>query len=191
MTSTVLIPTLRSTLCVPLLIYLTPTHIILQIAILNAASIPGRVIPNILADYYGALNVVIPISLIMGALVFVMFGVTNTPAIIIFSILYGFFSGACKHPVSSPTPRALTQYHADIALVPSVLSVLSHRTEELGYVPLPFNRPSSLTIIPAAYVWASATASLPSLCSRGRPSTAPSSGTAPFSTGQVLSYLAQ
>ncbi|EPT04639.1 hypothetical protein FOMPIDRAFT_1021830 [Fomitopsis schrenkii] len=84
------------------------------VAILNAASIPGRVIPNMLADYYGALNVVIPISLIMGALVFVMFGVTNTAAIIIFSILYGFFSGAY------------------IALVPSVLAVLSNRTEELG-----------------------------------------------------------
>ena len=49
-----------------------------------------------IADYYGALNVVIPISLVMGALVFVMFSVTNTAAIIIFSILYGFFSGACK-----------------------------------------------------------------------------------------------
>lgn len=49
-----------------------------------------------LADTYGALNVVIPVSVVMGALVFVMFGVTNTAAVIVFSILYGFFSGACQ-----------------------------------------------------------------------------------------------
>ena len=88
-----------------------------------------------LADYYGALNVVIPISLVMGALVFVMFGVTSTAAIIVFSILYGFFSGACK-PCSPCEPpwRTLTKSDIVIALVPSVLAVLSRRTEELGYV---------------------------------------------------------
>ncbi|KZT71789.1 MFS general substrate transporter [Daedalea quercina L-15889] len=93
---------------------LNPTLAFYTLAILNAGSIPGRVIPNMLADRFGALNAAIPVSLIMGALVFVMFGVTNTPAIIIFSILYGFFSGAY------------------IALVPSVLAVLASRTEELG-----------------------------------------------------------
>ncbi|KAH9913285.1 major facilitator superfamily domain-containing protein [Fomitopsis serialis] len=93
---------------------LSSTLAFYTIAILNAASVPGRVIPNTLADYFGALNVVIPVSFIMGALVFVMFGVTNTAAVVVFSILYGFFSGAY------------------IALVPSVFAVLASKPEELG-----------------------------------------------------------
>ncbi|TFY65284.1 hypothetical protein EVJ58_g2061 [Rhodofomes roseus] len=93
---------------------LSSTLAFYTIAILNAASVPGRIIPNVLADYFGTLNVVIPVSLTMGVLVFVMFGVTNTAAVIIFSILYGFFSGGY------------------IALVPSVFAVLASRPEELG-----------------------------------------------------------
>ncbi|KAH9918100.1 major facilitator superfamily domain-containing protein [Fomitopsis serialis] len=67
---------------------------VIQIAILNAASIFGRTLPNMLADRVGPFNVLAPVAVITSALVLAMFGVTSTGAVIVFSILYGFFSGA-------------------------------------------------------------------------------------------------
>lgn len=48
-----------------------------------------------IADRVGLFNVAVPVSFITGALIFVMFGATSTGAVIIFAILYGFFSGSC------------------------------------------------------------------------------------------------
>lgn len=65
-----------------------------SLAILNAASIFGRTIPNFVADRFGPFNLLIPCSAITGVLIFAMFGIKSSAALIIFSILYGFFSGA-------------------------------------------------------------------------------------------------
>ncbi|CAE6526141.1 unnamed protein product, partial [Rhizoctonia solani] len=65
-----------------------------SLAILNAASIFGRTIPNFVADKFGPFNLLIPCSAISGALIFAMFGIKSAGALIVFSILYGFFSGA-------------------------------------------------------------------------------------------------
>jgi len=67
------------------------------IAILNAASIAGRVIPNSLADRTGQFNVICPVACVCAALIFAMFGATSAGAVIVFAILYGFFSGACTY----------------------------------------------------------------------------------------------
>ncbi|KAH9926041.1 uncharacterized protein B0H18DRAFT_954918 [Fomitopsis serialis] len=75
------------------------------IAILNAASIFGRTLPNMLADRVGPFNVLAPVAVITSALVLAMFGVTSTGAVIVFSILYGFFSGAM---ISLMPPAAAT-----------------------------------------------------------------------------------
>ncbi|CCM00560.1 uncharacterized protein FIBRA_02594 [Fibroporia radiculosa] len=73
---------------------LSPNLAFYTIAILNASSIPGRIILNLLADRFGPLNVLPLVLLTTGSLIFVMFGATNVAGVIIFSILYGFFSGA-------------------------------------------------------------------------------------------------
>ncbi|KAB5592443.1 transport protein [Ceratobasidium theobromae] len=65
-----------------------------SLAILNAASIFGRTIPNFVADKLGPFNLLIPCSGITAVLIFAMFGVKSSGALIVFSILYGFFSGA-------------------------------------------------------------------------------------------------
>ncbi|KAH9921464.1 major facilitator superfamily domain-containing protein [Fomitopsis serialis] len=93
---------------------LSSTLAFYTIAILNAASIFGRIIPNMLADRFGQFNVVVPVSAITGALVFVMFASTTTGAVIVFTILYGFFSGSY------------------IALVPSTLAIMAKDTNEIG-----------------------------------------------------------
>ncbi|KAI0728961.1 major facilitator superfamily domain-containing protein [Fomitopsis betulina] len=64
------------------------------IAILNGASIFGRTLFNMLADKIGPLNVLWPVATVTAALMFVMFSVTSNGATIVFSIFYGFFSGA-------------------------------------------------------------------------------------------------
>ncbi|KAI9700969.1 MAG: hypothetical protein M1820_006614 [Bogoriella megaspora] len=63
------------------------------ISILNAASIFGRAIPNIIADKLGAYNMMIPCALVAGILQFVLIGTHNIGGIIVISLLYGFFSG--------------------------------------------------------------------------------------------------
>ncbi|KAG8725007.1 hypothetical protein FRC09_010211 [Ceratobasidium sp. 395] len=64
------------------------------LTILNAASILGRTIPNFISDRIGVFNVMIPCTTIAGILVFAMFGVKSSGALVVFSILYGFFSGS-------------------------------------------------------------------------------------------------
>jgi MFS family permease len=61
--------------------------------ILNAASVAGRIVPNIVTDLIGPLNVLVPGSLITGILAFAWIGIKNLPGVIVFALLYGFFSG--------------------------------------------------------------------------------------------------
>jgi len=65
-----------------------------MLPILNAASIFGRVVPNFFADRTGPLNMLIPCALAAAILAFGWIGIQSTPGLIIFAILYGFFSGA-------------------------------------------------------------------------------------------------
>ena len=81
--------------------------------ILNAASVPGRILPNFLADRVGPLNMLTPCAAITGILAFCWIGIHNLPGIIVFAILYGFFSGGfvSMPPVAvvtlTPDPRTL------------------------------------------------------------------------------------
>jgi len=84
------------------------------IAILNAGSVFGRTIPNFVADFVGRLNVLCPIVLVNTGLLFAMFGVTSTAGVIVFSLLYGFFSGAF------------------VSLLPATVALFSRSMEEMG-----------------------------------------------------------
>lgn len=63
------------------------------LAILNAASTLGRIAPNLVADYVGALNILLPVLAITAALAYCWAAVHTTAGIIAISALYGFFSG--------------------------------------------------------------------------------------------------
>ncbi|KZT09439.1 MFS general substrate transporter [Laetiporus sulphureus 93-53] len=86
------------------------------LAILNAASIFGRTIPNLLADIFGIFNLGVPFAFISSALIFAMFGMKSNGAEIAFSILYGFWSGGY------------------IALFPPMMAGFSRNMEEVGCV---------------------------------------------------------
>lgn len=62
--------------------------------ILNAASVPGRILPNAIGDYIGPMNVLIPASLFTGVLALAWIAVKTRASIIAVACLYGFFSGA-------------------------------------------------------------------------------------------------
>lgn len=64
------------------------------LAILNAASIFGRIIPGLLADKHGPLETAIVCTLIAAILGYVSIAIKKIGGLIVFAILYGFVSGA-------------------------------------------------------------------------------------------------
>jgi len=85
------------------------------LTIQNAASVFGRTIPNFLADVIGVFNVLILASIGTGVLIFAMFGVMNTGGVVVFSMLYGFFSGAYLSLIA-PTTASLSQDVSEIGV---------------------------------------------------------------------------
>lgn len=72
---------------------ISPNITLYLLAILNAASVFGRISPNFFADYIGNLNLMIFMCTGAGVMSFSVFG-ANTPAgAIVVSIIFGFFSG--------------------------------------------------------------------------------------------------
>ncbi|KAJ7814203.1 MFS general substrate transporter [Mycena olivaceomarginata] len=64
------------------------------IPILNAGALPGRVMPNFLADRYGTLNVLLPSGFLSGAIMWALLGIRSNAGVIVFALFYGFVSGA-------------------------------------------------------------------------------------------------
>ena len=63
------------------------------LAILNAASFFGRLLPNYVAGYLGPMNTQVFFGALSGISSFFLLAITNTTGIIAFSALYGFVSG--------------------------------------------------------------------------------------------------
>ncbi|QRV93588.1 major facilitator superfamily transporter [Ceratobasidium sp. AG-Ba] len=86
-----------------------------SLTILNAASILGRTFPNFISDRIGVFNVMIPCSTIGGVLVFAMFGVKSSGALVVFAVLYGFFSGSF-FSLMSPLIVSLADHMHEVGL---------------------------------------------------------------------------
>ncbi|KAK9452843.1 major facilitator superfamily domain-containing protein [Dipodascopsis uninucleata] len=71
------------------------------IAIMNASSCFGRILPNFTADKLGPLNIVLPFAICTLICAFCWLAVNAAGGLIVFCISYGFFSGAF---VSLPAP---------------------------------------------------------------------------------------
>ena len=81
--------------------------------VLNAGSIFGRIVPGLVADRAGSLNTIVPCGLIASVLAFAWLGIKNAAGMWVFSVLYGFFSGAI---VSLP-PTIIALLSPDLSLV--------------------------------------------------------------------------
>ncbi|KAI0037013.1 major facilitator superfamily domain-containing protein, partial [Vararia minispora EC-137] len=84
------------------------------LAIINAGTIAGRLLPTFLADHIGVFNMIIPAVFLSAVFVFATFGATTATSIIIVSLLYGFTSGAY------------------VSLIPPMLSQITPNLTELG-----------------------------------------------------------
>ncbi|KAF8490873.1 MFS general substrate transporter [Gautieria morchelliformis] len=63
------------------------------LTIQSGASILGRTLPGFIADKLGPINVCVFMSFGTGVTVFALFGIANLGGVVVFAILYGFFSG--------------------------------------------------------------------------------------------------
>ena len=63
------------------------------LAVLNAASTFGRIIPNYIADRLGPLNIIFPSAGLAGLLQYGLIGAKSPAAVMVVIALYGFFSG--------------------------------------------------------------------------------------------------
>jgi hypothetical protein len=75
--------------------------------VLNGASVVGRVMSNALASKIGPFNVVIPGFYLVSILIFCSLGVGDISGVMIFAVLYGFFSGTCELHLKGLTLEAL------------------------------------------------------------------------------------
>lgn len=63
------------------------------LAILNAGSVFGRILPNFLADKFGPFNIMTPCAALTGVLIFCLLGVHDAAGLVIYCVFFGFFSG--------------------------------------------------------------------------------------------------
>ncbi|KAG7445108.1 MFS general substrate transporter [Guyanagaster necrorhizus] len=85
-----------------------PSFLTWTLPVLNAGSLFGRFIPNLLADRYGPFTVIIPSGFITGSLVWALLGVHTIAGMAVFGVLYGFFSGAFL-TVATPAIASFTR----------------------------------------------------------------------------------
>ncbi|KAJ5758182.1 uncharacterized protein N7511_006876 [Penicillium nucicola] len=85
-----------------------------SISIINATSALGRISPGFLADRIGAINTMLPITVMVSVLAFAWIGIRNEPGTIVFTCLYGFASGAV------------------ISLQPTIVAALSPGLDAVG-----------------------------------------------------------
>lgn len=77
------------------------------LAIINAGSSLGRVLPNFAADYVGTLNMQTSFAFCAAILSLVLLAIRDTSGIIAFCVLYGFFTGTFVS-LPAPTVASLT-----------------------------------------------------------------------------------
>lgn len=83
------------------------------IAILCAGASVGRVVPPMLADTFGKLNIITCVALINGVLLLCWLAIENTGGVVAFAVIYGFFSGG----LGTFPPFVLPSLSTDISKV--------------------------------------------------------------------------
>ncbi|PQE19420.1 MFS monocarboxylate transporter protein [Rutstroemia sp. NJR-2017a BBW] len=105
-------------------LYYTPTYGLIKLgmslteafyltAITNGASIAGAIVPSIIGDKLGPLNLMIPCSLITGILAFTWIGIHTIPGLQAFVAFYGFFTG-CLITLPNPILISLSPSLQDV-----------------------------------------------------------------------------
>ncbi|RDB20144.1 Riboflavin transporter MCH5 [Hypsizygus marmoreus] len=94
---------------------LDPNFAFYTLSILNASSLFGRILPNVFADKIGSFNCLAPSVFACSVLLFAFFGIKSVEAVVVFAILYGFFSGAFLS-LASPALASLSRNDSEIGV---------------------------------------------------------------------------
>lgn len=78
--------------------------------VINGVGIPGRVIPNHLADRYGTINMLMPAAGAAGICVFCWMAVKSTPGLYVWCCFYGITAGS----IQSLFPAGLSSLTTDL-----------------------------------------------------------------------------
>jgi len=81
------------------------------VAITNAASLFGRILPGFLADKYGSLNLYVIFGALSGVITMCLTAATSSAAIIVIAVAYGFTSGVSSCDKFLDMVRLLILYH--------------------------------------------------------------------------------
>lgn len=65
-----------------------------SLAIINSASVFGRIIPNLLADRVGPLNMIVPATVFAGVVALCLLAVRTLAPLVVVCALFGFFTGS-------------------------------------------------------------------------------------------------
>jgi hypothetical protein len=98
------------------------------LAILNAASVFGRISPNFIADYFGNLNLMFIMCTGAGILSFSVFGAGSAAGSIIVSIFFGFFSGGYVSLIG-PTLISMATHPSEIGIRIGMGELLPRRVD--------------------------------------------------------------
>ncbi|KAJ7099927.1 MFS general substrate transporter [Mycena belliarum] len=90
--------------------------------ILNVSTILGRIIPNVFADRWGALEVYIVCVGANGLIGFVMLGSNHTAGLVLFSVFFGFFFGSTIS-LYLPVVAGLVPREADMGIIMGIAVV--------------------------------------------------------------------
>ncbi|KAI0311458.1 MFS general substrate transporter [Amylostereum chailletii] len=90
-----------------------PTVAFYMLALMNGLGIPGRIIPNAFVPLLGVYNLLIVSGFVCSALIFALYGISSTAGVVIFAILYGFFSGAFLS-LCTPAVASLSRHEGEI-----------------------------------------------------------------------------
>ncbi|KAL0934734.1 MFS monocarboxylate [Colletotrichum truncatum] len=83
------------------------------VTLLSAGSIPGRVVPNYLADKVGALYIQTFLTAGAAVMMFAWLGIRNMAGLVVFAIIYGLFSGG----MVSIAPSVIVSLSPDLGRV--------------------------------------------------------------------------
>lgn len=89
---------------------MTYTESLNLLLLLNGIGIIGRLVPNHLADRYGAINMFIPVALLAGACSLAWIAVASPPGLYVWTVFYGVAAGG----IQSLFPAGLSSLTTDL-----------------------------------------------------------------------------
>lgn len=125
---------------------LTDPAFVLQLPILNAAACVARVSIGFAADRFGNLTVAVPVTTLIGCMIFAMLGATSTGGAVAFCVVFGAASGAWggDRQCFLRLAQALTLRRGAVTIMAPSLISLSASVREFGCVLPPSAHPLTL-----------------------------------------------